>query len=83
MDRRHFLKTSAGVAGLTARAAADGALYNVLINLQSISDQTFTTAIRQRALMAASPLCDRSGLARDLEQAFVAMFDDWAPQVRI
>ncbi len=45
--------SDAGVAGLTARAAADGALYNVLINLQSLSDQTFTTAIRQRALMAA------------------------------
>jgi len=37
----------------------------------------------QRARMAASPLCDRSGLARDLEDAFVAMFDDWAGQVRI
>jgi glutamate formiminotransferase/formiminotetrahydrofolate cyclodeaminase len=45
--------SDAGVAGLTARAAADGALYNVLINLQSLSDQTFTSAIRQRALMAA------------------------------
>jgi len=45
--------SDAGVAGLTARAAADGALYNVLINLQSLSDQTFTTAIRQRALIAA------------------------------
>jgi glutamate formiminotransferase/formiminotetrahydrofolate cyclodeaminase len=45
--------SDAGVAGLTARAAADGALYNVLINLQSLSDQTFTAAIRQRALMAA------------------------------
>lgn len=45
--------SDAGVAGLTARAAADGALYNVLINLQSLRDQTFTTTIRQRALMAA------------------------------
>jgi glutamate formiminotransferase/formiminotetrahydrofolate cyclodeaminase len=45
--------SDAGVAGLTARAAADGALYNVLINLQSLNDQTFTTAIRQRALAAA------------------------------
>jgi glutamate formiminotransferase/formiminotetrahydrofolate cyclodeaminase len=45
--------SDAGVAGLTARAAADGALYNVLINLQGLSDPTFTTAIRQRALAAA------------------------------
>jgi glutamate formiminotransferase/formiminotetrahydrofolate cyclodeaminase len=45
--------SDAGVAGLTARAAADGALYNVLINLQSLGDQTFTTEIRQRALAAA------------------------------
>jgi len=45
--------SDAGVAGLTARAAADGALYNVLINLQGLSDQTFTAEIRQRALTAA------------------------------
>ena len=32
----------------------------------------------QRALMTASPLCDRSGLARDLGLAFEAMFDDWS-----
>jgi len=32
----------------------------------------------QRALMAAGPLCDRGGVAGDLEEAFVGMFDDWA-----
>ena len=52
--------SDAGVAGLTARAAADGALYNVLINLQSLSDQTFTTTIRQRALMAAEQVRQRA-----------------------
>ena len=32
----------------------------------------------QRALMAASPLCDAQGLARALEDAFEEMLDDWA-----
>jgi glutamate formiminotransferase/formiminotetrahydrofolate cyclodeaminase len=52
--------SDAGVAGLTARSAADGALYNVLINLQSLSDQTFTAAIRQRAFMAAEQVRQKS-----------------------
>jgi glutamate formiminotransferase/formiminotetrahydrofolate cyclodeaminase len=52
--------SDAGVAALTARAAADGALYNVLINLQSLSDQTFTTATRQRALMAAEQVREKA-----------------------
>jgi len=34
--------SDAGVAGLTARTAAIGAYYNVLINLQSITDKEFT-----------------------------------------
>jgi glutamate formiminotransferase/formiminotetrahydrofolate cyclodeaminase len=33
--------SDAGVAGLTARTAAIGAYYNVLINLQSITDKEF------------------------------------------
>jgi predicted O-linked N-acetylglucosamine transferase (SPINDLY family) len=37
----------------------------------------------QRAQMEHGPLCDRSGVARDLEDAFEAMFDEWAGQVRI
>jgi glutamate formiminotransferase/formiminotetrahydrofolate cyclodeaminase len=54
--------SDAGVAGLTARAAADGALYNVLINLQSLSDEAFTTAIRQRALMAAEQVRQKADM---------------------
>ncbi|HUA85713.1 MAG TPA: glutamate formimidoyltransferase [Bryobacteraceae bacterium] len=52
--------SDAGVAALTARAAADGALYNVLINLQSLSDQAFITAIRQRALLAAGQVREKA-----------------------
>jgi len=32
----------------------------------------------QRARMAASPLCDSAGVTVALQEAFVAMFDDWA-----
>ena len=31
----------------------------------------------QRSLMAGSPLCDANGLARQLENAFEEMFDQW------
>jgi predicted O-linked N-acetylglucosamine transferase (SPINDLY family) len=36
----------------------------------------------QRALMAASPLCDARELARAFEDAFEAMFDRWAEKER-
>jgi predicted O-linked N-acetylglucosamine transferase (SPINDLY family) len=55
----------------------------IAVSLARDVEGRITMRKAQRALMAASPLCDRSGLARDLEQAFVAMFDDWAAQVRI
>jgi glutamate formiminotransferase/formiminotetrahydrofolate cyclodeaminase len=41
--------SDAGVAGQTARAAAEGAYYNVLINLPSITDQTFKNDVKRRA----------------------------------
>jgi predicted O-linked N-acetylglucosamine transferase (SPINDLY family) len=31
----------------------------------------------QRALMAASPLCDAKGLASALQEAFEGMYDRW------
>jgi glutamate formiminotransferase/formiminotetrahydrofolate cyclodeaminase len=42
--------SDAGVAGLTASAAAEGALYNVMINLAGIEDETFKTEIAKKAV---------------------------------
>lgn len=42
--------SDAGVAGLTAAAAAEGALYNVMINLQGIDDPAFFKNISHKAL---------------------------------
>ena len=36
----------------------------------------------QRARMMASPLCDGSGLARALTEAFAGMFDQWVAKVK-
>ena len=41
--------SDAGVAGLTAQAAGDGAYYNVLINLQGIKDLRFAEGTRRKA----------------------------------
>lgn len=41
--------SDAGVAGLTARTAAIGAYYNVLINLQSITDKEFVKKTSEEA----------------------------------
>ncbi|HEY9791116.1 MAG TPA: cyclodeaminase/cyclohydrolase family protein, partial [Candidatus Obscuribacterales bacterium] len=52
--------SDAGVAGLTARAAADGAFYNVLINLPSVSDTSFTSDVKKRAVTAADEIRKRA-----------------------
>lgn len=52
--------SDAGVAGLTARAAADGAFYNVLINLPSVTDATFKDDAKKRALAAADQVRRRA-----------------------
>lgn len=44
--------SDAGVGGLMGRAAAMGAFYNVLINLQGITDADFATRVRARAVAA-------------------------------
>ena len=41
--------SDAGVAGLTAQTAAEGAYYNVIINLPDIQDEKFTTEIKAKA----------------------------------
>lgn len=41
--------SDAGVAGLMGRAAAEGAFYNVMINLKSIKDSDFVTSTRKQA----------------------------------
>jgi glutamate formiminotransferase/formiminotetrahydrofolate cyclodeaminase len=41
--------SDAGVAGLTAQTAAEGAYYNVIINLPDIQDEKFTSEIKTKA----------------------------------
>ncbi len=41
--------SDAGVAGLTAQTAAEGAYYNVIINLPETQDEKFTTEIKAKA----------------------------------
>jgi glutamate formiminotransferase/formiminotetrahydrofolate cyclodeaminase len=41
--------SDAGVAGLTAQTAAEGAYYNVIINLPDIEDEDFTSEIKAKA----------------------------------
>lgn len=42
--------SDAGVAGLTAAVAAEGALYNVMINLDGLSDNEFAAEISKKAI---------------------------------
>lgn len=42
--------SDAGVAGLTASVAAEGALYNVLINLEDIEDEKFVEETKKEAV---------------------------------
>ena len=52
--------SDAGVAALTARAAAEGAYYNVLINLPSIADLTSKQDIRARADKAIAAVREKT-----------------------
>lgn len=44
--------SDSGVAGLAAAAAAEGALYNVMINLESIEDEKFKKELAKKAIQA-------------------------------
>ncbi len=51
--------SDAGVAGLTARACGDAALYNVLINLPGVADQDFVQGTKSESLRLAASLRER------------------------
>ena len=52
-------RSDAGVAALTAQAAAEGAFYNVLINLEGFSDEAYATAATERAETALAEVSQR------------------------
>jgi glutamate formiminotransferase / formiminotetrahydrofolate cyclodeaminase len=52
--------SDAGVAGLTARAAAEGANYNVLINLAGMTDEAFVADVKKRASTAVQEVRRRT-----------------------
>jgi glutamate formiminotransferase / formiminotetrahydrofolate cyclodeaminase len=49
--------SDAGVAALTARAAAEGAYYNVRINLPGIQDEMFRIKTRKQAVSLRNKIC--------------------------
>jgi formiminotetrahydrofolate cyclodeaminase len=61
--------SDAGVAGLTARAAAEGAFYNVLINLPSIADNEVKADVQKRAQSAVDAVRSRTQALHELVMA--------------
>ena len=51
--------SDAGVAGLAAQTAAEGAYYNVKINLPNIQDQDFKASISERAALFRDKVAER------------------------
>jgi formiminotetrahydrofolate cyclodeaminase len=52
-------RSDAGVAALTAGAAAEGAFYNVLINLDGFADRAYATEATTRAEAALAEVTER------------------------
>ncbi len=53
-------RSDAGVAALTAKAAAEGAFYNVLINLDGFADQAYADEATRRAENALQEVTERT-----------------------
>jgi glutamate formiminotransferase/formiminotetrahydrofolate cyclodeaminase len=53
-------RSDAGVAGLTAWACAEGAYYNVYINLDGFNDEPYAAEVRQRADAALETVTSRA-----------------------
>ncbi len=58
--------SDAGVAGLAAQTAGEGAYYNVLINLGGIKDAKFTDQVKRRAAAARKTLDNEGKAVRDI-----------------
>lgn len=58
--------SDAGVAGLCAQVAAEGALYNVLINLQGVQDKQWADELAARAKTAYRAVQDKTDMIRKL-----------------
>ena len=52
-------RSDAGVAALTAQASAEGAFYNVLINLDGFDDVAYAAAATKRAEAALAEVTER------------------------
>ena len=52
-------RSDAGVAALTAQASAEGAFYNVLINLDGFNDEAYAAAATARAEAALAEVTER------------------------
>jgi glutamate formiminotransferase/formiminotetrahydrofolate cyclodeaminase len=61
--------SDAGVAGSVSRAAAEGAFYNVLINLKEITDESYVAEMRDRAEKA---LAETRGIADEIREVTLA-----------